>query len=72
MSQFSKSMPQPTMLKKLKLNGFFEDLQDLLELTPKKVVLFIIGDWNAKVGSQETPGVTGRIGLGMKNEAGQR
>ena len=51
---------------------FCEDLQDLLELTPPKVVLFIIGDWNAKVGSQETPGVTGKFGLGMKNEAGQR
>ena len=51
---------------------FYEDLQDLLELTPKKDVLFIIGDWNAKVGSQETPGVTGQFGLGMQNEAGQR
>ena len=51
---------------------FYEDLQDLLELTPKKDVLFIIGDWNAKVGSQETPGVTGKFGLGMWNEAGQR
>jgi len=51
---------------------FYEDLQDLLELTPKKVVLFIIGDWNAKVGSQETPGVTGKFGLGIWNEAGQR
>ena len=51
---------------------FYEDLQDLLELTPKKDVLFIIGDWNAKVGGQETPGVTGKFGLGMKNEAGQR
>ena len=60
------------MLKKLKLNGFYEDLQDLLELTPPKDVLFIIGDWNAKVGSQETPGVTGKFGLGMRNEAGQR
>ena len=50
---------------------FYEDLQDLLELTPKKDVLFIIGDWNAKVGSQETPGVTGKFGLGMRNEAGQ-
>ena len=50
---------------------FYEDLQDLLELTPKKDVLFIIGDWNAKVGSQETPGVTGKFGLGMWNEAGQ-
>ena len=51
---------------------FCEDLQDLLELTPKKDVLFIIEDWNAKVGSQETPGVTGKFGLGMRNEAGQR
>ena len=51
---------------------FYEDLQDLLELTPKKDVLSIIGDWNAKVGSQETPGVTGKFGLGMRNEAGQR
>ena len=51
---------------------FYEDLQGLLELTPKKGVLFIIGDWNAKVGSQETPGVTGKFGLGMWNEAGQR
>ena len=51
---------------------FYEDLQDLLELTPKKDVLFIIGDWNAKVGSQETPGITGKFGLGVRNEAGQR
>ena len=51
---------------------FYEDLQDLLELTPKNDVLFIIGDWNAKVGSQETPGVTGKFGLGMRNEAEQR
>ena len=51
---------------------FYEDLQDLLELTPKKDVLFIIGDWNAKVGSQETPEVTGKFGLGMRNEAWQR
>ena len=51
---------------------FYEDLQDLLELTPKKDVLFIRGDWNAKVGSQETPGVTGKFGLGIRNEAGQR
>ena len=49
---------------------FYEDLQDLLELTPKKHVLFIIGDWNAKVGRQETPGVTGKFGLGVWNEAG--
>ena len=51
---------------------FYEDLQDLLELTPPKDVLFIIGDWNAKVGSQEIPGVTGKFGLGEQNEAGQR
>ena len=51
---------------------FYEDLQDLLELTAKKDVLFIIGDWNAKVGSQETPGVTGKFGLGTRNEAEQR
>ena len=51
---------------------FYEDLQNLLELTPKKDVLFLIGDWNAKVGSQETPGVTGKFGLGIRNEAGQR
>ena len=51
---------------------FYEDLQDLLELTPQKDVLFIIGDWNAKVGSQETPGATGKFGLGIQNEAGQR
>ena len=50
----------------------YEDLQDLLELTPKKDVLFIIGDWNARVGSQEKPGVTGKFGLGIQNEAGQR
>ena len=51
---------------------FYEDLQELLELTPQKHVHFIIGDWNAKVGSQETPGVTGKFGLGVRNEAGQR
>ena len=51
---------------------FYEDLQDLLALTPKKDVLFIIGDWNAKVGCQETPGVTGKFGLGVQNEARQR
>ena len=60
------------MLKKLKLKWFYEDLQDLLEPTPQKDVLFIIGDWNAKVGSQDTPGVTGKFGLGIQNEAGQR
>ena len=51
---------------------FYEDLQDLLELTPKKDALFIIGAWDAKVGSQETPGVTGKFSLGVQNEAGQR
>ena len=51
---------------------FYEDLQDLIELTPKKDVLFIIGDWNAKVGSQEIPGVTGKFGLGVQKEAGQK
>ena len=65
-------MPQPVTLKKLKLNGFSEDLQDLLELTPKKDVVFIIGDCDAKVGSQDIPGVTGKCGLGVQNEAGQR
>ena len=50
----------------------YEDLQDLLELIPPKDILFIIGDWNPKVGSQETPGVTGKFGLGVQNEAGQR
>ena len=55
-----------------KVEQFYEDLQDLLELTPKKDVLFIVGYWNAKVGSQETPGVTGKFVLGVQNEAGQR
>ena len=55
-----------------KAERFYEDLQDLLELTLKKDVLFIIGEWNAKVGSQETPGVTGKFGHGLWNEAGQR
>ena len=59
------------MLKKLKLNGFYEDLQDLLELTPTKDVLFIIGDWNAAVGSQETSGVTGKFGLGYGMKQGK-
>ena len=58
-------MPQPVKLKKLKLNGS-------MKTTPKKDVLFIIGDWNAKAGSQETPGVTGKFGFGMQNEAWQR
>ena len=56
----------------VEVEQFYEDQQDLLELEPKKDVLFIIGDWNAKVGSQETPGVTGKFGLGIQNEAGQR
>ena len=64
-------MPQSNA-EEAEVERFYEDLQDLLELTPKKDVLFIIGDWNAKVGSQETPGVTGRFGLGVQNEAGQR
>ena len=55
-----------------KVDQFYEDLEDLLELTPKKDVLFIIGDWNAKAGSQEIPGVTGKFGLGVQNEAEQR
>ena len=54
------------------VDRFYEDLQDLLELTPKRDVLFIIGDWNAKVRSQDIPGVTGKFGLGVQNEAGQR
>ena len=70
-------MPQPVMLKKLNSSmktykTFFFSLQDLLELTPKKDVFFITGVWNAKVGSQETPGVTGKFGLGLQNETEQR
>ena len=64
-------MPQPVMLKKL-VKWFYEDLQDLLELTPKKDVLFIIEDWNVKVGSQEITGVTVKFGFVVQNEAGQR
>ena len=64
-------MSQPVM-EEAEVERFCEDLQDLLELTPKIDVLFTIGDWNAKVGSQKTPGVTGKFGLGMQNEAGQR
>ena len=63
-------MPQPVTLKKLKLNNSMKTYRPFR--TPKKDVLFIIGDWNAKVGSQETPGVTGKFGLGIRNEAGQR
>ena len=61
-----------TKAEEVEAERFYEDLQDLPELTPKKDVLFITGDWNAKVGSQETPAVTGKFGLGMRNEAGQR
>ena len=64
--------PPTSNPKEAEVERFYEDLQDLLELTPKKDVLFIIGDWNAKVGSQETPGGTGKFGLGVQNEAGQR
>ena len=60
------------LISKAEVEHFYEDIQDLLELTPKKDVLFIIGDWNVEVESQETPGVTGKFGLGMQNEAGQR
>ena len=65
-------MPRRVNTEEAEVEQFYEDLQDLLELTPKKHVLFIIGDWNAKVGSQETLGVTGKFGLGVQNEAGQR
>ena len=61
-----------TDAKEAEVKWFHEDLQDLLELTPKKEVLFVMGDWNAKVGSQETPGVTSTFGLGVQNETGQR
>ena len=61
-------MPQPVTLKEAE--WFYEDLQDLLELTPTKDVLFIVGDWNAKVGSQETSGVTEKLGLGVRSEVG--
>ena len=62
----------PTSNAEAEVEWFYEDLQDLLELTAKKHVLFIIGDWNAKVGSQEIPGVAGKFGLEVQNEAGQR
>ena len=58
--------------KEAEVEWFYEDLEDLLELTPKKDALFIVGDWNAKAGSQETPRVIGKFGLGVQNEAGQR
>ena len=63
---------QNNKVKEDEVQWFYEDLQDLLQLTPKRDVLFIIGDWNAKVGSQEIPGVTGKFGLGVQNKAGQR
>ena len=62
----------PRSAEEAEAERFYEDLQDLLELTPKKDVLFITGDWNAKVGSREIPGVTGKFGLGIQNEGGQR
>ena len=62
----------PCNVEEAEVERFYGDLQDLVELTPKKDVFFIIGDWNAKVGSQEAPGVTGKFGLGIRNEAGQR
>ena len=68
----SQAYAQTSNVEEAEVERFYEDLQDLLELTPKKDVLFIIGDWNAKVGSQETPGVTGKFGLGIWNEAEQR
>ena len=61
-----------TNAEEAKVERFYDDLQDLVELTPEKDVLFIIGDWNAKVGSQDFPGETGKFGLGVQNEAGQR
>ena len=63
-------MPQPVALGEAEVEWFYEDLQDLLELTPKQDVLFIIGDWNAKVGSQEINGITCKFGLGVQNKAG--
>ena len=68
----SPSLCPTSNAEEAEVEWFYEDLQDLLELTPKKDVLFIIGDWNAKVGSQETAGVTGKFGLGIWNEARQR
>ena len=65
-------MPQPLILKKLKLNDSMKTYKKLLEITSKKDVLFIIGDWNAKVGSQEIPGVTDKFCHGVQNEAGQK
>ena len=62
----------PSNAEEAEVERFYEDLQDLLELTPPKDILFIVGDWNAKVGSHEIPGVTGKFGLGVQNRAGQK
>ena len=70
-SNFQKIIPYSNA-EEAEIERFYEDLQDLLELTPKKDVFFIIGDWNAKVGSQETPGITSKFGLAVQKEAGQR
>ena len=70
-NNFLKGYAPTSNTEEAEVERFYEDLQDLLELTPKKDVLFSIGDWNAKIGSQETPGVTGKFGLGIQNEAGQ-
>ena len=67
-----QSVPPTSNAEEAEVERLYEDLQDLVELTPKKDVIFIIGDWNAKVGSQEIPGVTGKFGLGIQNDAGQR
>ena len=67
-----QAYPPTSNAEEAEVEWFYEDLHDLSELTPKKDVLFIIGDWNAKVGSQATLGVTGKFGLGIQNEAGQR
>ena len=62
----------PSHAEEAEVEWFYEDLQDLIELVPKKDILFLTGDWNTKVGSQEIPGITGKFGLGIRNEAGQR
>ena len=69
---FEQNYAPTSNTEEARVEQFYEDLQDILKLTPKKDVLFIISDWNAKVRSQETPGVTGRFGLGVHNKAGQR
>ena len=68
---FNITVIQVYATEEAEVERFYEDLQDFLELTPKKDVLLIIGDWNAKVGSQETPGITGKFGLGVENEVGE-